>query len=251
MKDFLINDSLLSFMELKKNKKDHSKLHNEALKISRKELLKNIFWICAVLIIVYLSARIIGAEGIQDKVESAGIFGPLIFIALKATTIVFAPLSGTPLYLIAGTLFGFGKGVLYTMLGDFLGFSISFYISRIFGRKVASYFLSGSDMGSVQSVISHMGTTKGLIQSCLVFIGMPEVVSYGAGLTRILYSKFAITIVLVEIIPVTILVWLGEAIVKSTSTLLAVNVLIFLVILFGIFWLHKQAKKNKKKHRLF
>ncbi|MEK6841647.1 MAG: VTT domain-containing protein [Nanoarchaeota archaeon] len=230
---------------------NHSKVHKEALKISRKELLKNIFWICAILVIIYLSAKVIGTENIQDKVENAGIFGPLIFIILKAATIVFAPLSGTPLYLIAGTLFGFGKGVLYTMLGDFIGFSISFYISRIFGRKVAGYFLSGSDMGSVQTVVSHMGTTKGLVQSCLVFIGMPEVVSYGAGLTRILYSKFAFTIVLVEIIPVTILVWLGEAIVKSTSALLIVNVLIFLVIFFGIFWLHSQAKKNRKKHKLF
>jgi uncharacterized membrane protein YdjX (TVP38/TMEM64 family) len=96
-----------------------------------------------------------------------------------------------------------------------------------------------------------METRKGLIQSCLVFIGMPEVVSYGAGLTRISYFKFISTIVLIEIIPVAILVSLGAALVKSSNSLLIVNILIFLVVIFGIFWLHNQAKKNKGKRKLF
>lgn len=236
---------------MKKRIENHSKIHKEAVKAGKRELIKNIIWIIVILLIVYFSARIIGTENIQEKVENVGIFGPLIFIVLKSATIVFAPLSGTPLYLIAGTLFGFGKGLAYIILGDFIGFSISFYISRIFGRKVAGYFLSHAGMKSVKDVIAHMGTQKGLVQSCLVFIGMPEVVSYGAGLTKISYLRGILTIVIVEFIPVAILVKLGEAIVRSGSALMMVNILIFLVIMFGIFWLHKQAKKNKKKDKLF
>jgi len=37
-----------------------------------------------------------------------------LIISVKKLTIVFAPLSGTPLYLVAEPLFGFTKGFIYT-----------------------------------------------------------------------------------------------------------------------------------------
>src|SRR3989344_7233504 len=111
--------------------KNHSKLHKKAVGISRKELIKNIVWIALVLLIFYISIRIIGTDNLKEKVEAVGIFGPIILIALKASTVVFAPLGGAPIYLAAGTIFGFFKGTLYILIGDFLGFTISFHISRI------------------------------------------------------------------------------------------------------------------------
>jgi uncharacterized membrane protein YdjX (TVP38/TMEM64 family) len=52
-------------------------------------------------------------EKIQEWIKTAGIWAPLIFIFLKTSTIVIAPLSGSPLYPLVGLLFGFWPGILY------------------------------------------------------------------------------------------------------------------------------------------
>ena len=232
-----------------KKEENYLGIHKETLNVGRRELIENIIWITAILLIFYFGARFIGLENIQDKVESAGILGPIIFIFLKITAIVVAPLSGSPMYLVAGTLFGFYKGVLYLMIGDAIGFSISFYISRFFGKKVAGYFLSKTGMKAANDILNHLETTKGLIQSCLVFIGFPEVVSYGAGLTRISFFKFIATIILIELIPVMILVWLGQRAVQGfgEGALFMLNIFLVLVVLLGVFWLYRQAKINKSR----
>lgn len=234
-----------------KKRKHHSRLHRAISKANKLGLFKNIIWILAILFIFYISIKIIGTEGIQDKVANAGIYGPLILILAKASTVVFAPLGGVPLYLASGTLFGFYKGLIYVLIGDFIGFTVSFYISRIFGKRVASYFLSQKGMEAVKEVIIHMGTKRGLIQSCLVFIGFPEAVSYGAGLTKIPYIKTIPLMLAIEAIPVAVLVGLGKAAITNfgTSSLVLINIIVFLVVFFGVFWLHREAKKDSKSHK--
>ncbi|MDP3987475.1 MAG: VTT domain-containing protein, partial [Nanoarchaeota archaeon] len=182
-------------------KENHSIVHKKAIDVSKGEILKNILWIIVILAILYTSIRFVGTDNLNEKVEAAGIFGPLILIFLKASTLVFAPLGGLPLYLAAGALFGVFKGVSYILIGDFIGFTASFHISRIFGRKVVTHFMSKHGMKAVNDVITHMGTTKGLVQSCFVFIGFPEAVSYGAGLTKVNYLKFISIIMTIWIIP--------------------------------------------------
>jgi len=230
-----------------KKEGDHSKIHREAVKISNRELVKDILWIGIILLIFYFSIRLIGAENIQEKVAAAGIFGPLILIIVKASTVVFAPLGGVPVYLAAGTLFGFLKGLLYILIGDFIGFTISFHISRFFGKKIATYFLSKKGMSAIRDVIVHMGTTKGLVQSCFVFIGFPEAVSYGAGLTKVPYLKFISIIMMIWIIPAAVVVFLGKAVAQNfgASSLTIINILIVSIVFAGVFWLHNQAQKNK------
>ena len=215
---------------------------------SPKEIIRNIIYIIFVLLIFQFLVNLIGIDNLQQKINNLGIFGPIIFIFLKSAAIVFAPLSGTPLYLIAGSLFGVSKGILFLIIGDFIGFTISFYISRIFGKKVAIYFLSKTGMKVVKDVLNHIGTTKGLIQSCIAFIGFSEVVSYAAGLTNLSYLKAISTIVLIELIPLVIIVKIGEATISSSgeSSLSLLNIIIIVIAIIGIFWLYLQSKKNSQ-----
>src|SRR3990167_8499651 len=113
-------------------------------------------------------------------VESAGVWGPLIFILLKITTIVIAPLSGAPLYPLVGLLFGFWPGILYVAFGDFLGHSMAFSISRIFGKKLVLKLISNKESGLLVRVVDHISGTKGFLQACLIFFVVPEVLSYAS-----------------------------------------------------------------------
>src|SRR3989344_7774415 len=119
------------------------------------------------LLVIILLAVLIDVSSLKVWVERAGVWGPLVFILLKISTIVFAPLSGSPLYPLVGLLFGFWPGILYVVLGDFLSYTISFWISRIFGRKFVHKLMSGKEEGMVARIVDHIGDAKGFFQACL------------------------------------------------------------------------------------
>jgi uncharacterized membrane protein YdjX (TVP38/TMEM64 family) len=142
------------------------------------------------LLVIVILAFFIDLDSVQTWVLGAGVWGPLVFILLKVSTIVIAPLSGSPLYPLVGLLFGFWPGFLYVVIGDFIGYTIAFYISRIFGQRIVSKFISTNEEGILARIVSHMGTTKGFLQACVICFGLPEVLSYGAGLSKLPYIKF-------------------------------------------------------------
>ncbi|MEK7135121.1 MAG: VTT domain-containing protein [Patescibacteria group bacterium] len=117
------------------------------------------FWGLGLTVLVIIAiAYFIDLSSVKVWVEQAGVWGPLVFILLKTSTIVIAPLSGSPLYPLVGLLFGFWPGFLYVVVGDALGYSIAFLLSRIFGKKLINKFLSNQEEGTLGKVIAHAGT---------------------------------------------------------------------------------------------
>ncbi len=162
----------------------------------------------------------------QEYVAKAGIWAPVVLILLKATTIVAAPVSGSPLYPVAGLLFGPWFGMLYIVLGDLLGSVISFYISRIYGRRIVNALLDAKSEQYVDAVLTYMEDMRGFIIARIVFAPLPEVVSYAAGLTKIKFSRFVWIHNAIGLIPTVILVGFGATvdIIKNPIVLSAVVV---------------------------
>ena len=169
------------------------------------------FVVIGVIILIFVGlALFVDIKSLKVWVLEAGIWGPLVFILLKISTVVIAPLSGSPLYPLVGLLFGFWPGMVYVALGDFLGYTIAFFISRIFGRDAMEKFLSDKEESVVTQVMNRVGDTKGFIQVCVAFFALPEVVSYGAGLSRLPYRKFIIIMWPFFTAITTVLVFLGS-----------------------------------------
>jgi uncharacterized membrane protein YdjX (TVP38/TMEM64 family) len=93
-------------------------------------------WIIVVLFLFIGSLLLIRNGQLQEIVSSLGIWAPAILILLKISTLVVAPLGGNPIYIISGALYGSWAGFAIVMLGDILGSSICFWISRRFGERV-------------------------------------------------------------------------------------------------------------------
>ena len=216
----------------------------EASRMSRRELTENIFWLIVVLGAVYWFARFVGFEKIEEKVVALGIFGPLLLALLKASTLVFAPLGGAPLYPIAGALFGFSKGLAIMTTGDVVGASIAFWISRRFGARIAAYFLSKPGMRAAEDVLRYIGTTKGIVQARIFFAGFPEAVHYAAGLTAISYVRYMVINIAIGLVPTALLVALGGVLVERTSAgaLIGASMAATALGLGGAWWLMRQAR---------
>src|SRR3989338_7758109 len=113
----------------------------------------NLIGVGLTVLAIILLSLFIDIGSLKIWVERAGVWGPLIFILLKITTIVIAPLSGAPLYPVVGILFGFWHGALYVEIGDFLGYTIAFSISRLYGRKMVDKFISSKEESVLSPVI--------------------------------------------------------------------------------------------------
>src|SRR3989344_4189854 len=178
--------------------------------ISKKQLLTSFISLTVILGGIYFLIRYFGLTEVQEMIERTGVWAPLALIIAKASTVVIAPLGGSPLYPLAGALFGFWKGVGLLMLGDTLGGVIAFYLSRIFGRHLVEKFL-GDDQKFLARALKMMGTVKGFLVARVCFMPAPEVVAYGAGLTRINFIPFFLIYITIGVIPTMALAGIGSA----------------------------------------
>lgn len=211
-----------------------------------KDYIENLIGLLVIFGVIFVGFKYLSADEIVSWVERAGVWAPIFLILAKASTMVFAPLSGAPLYPISGALFGISLGSLYLILGDILGGTISFYLSRIFGQRAVEYFARGS-VPIIDKIITFMETTKGFLITRILFVGFPEAVSYAAGLTRIRFLTFIIISVLVGIPPTIILASIGSWLSISQTPIVALILLVvssIAAIIGGIF-LFRIIEKNK------
>jgi len=185
---------------------------------SWKDALKGIIFISIAVGGFYLLTKIIGLENLRERVSEAGALAPLLIILAKATTIVVVPLGGTPIYPLAGVIFGFWKGLAITLIGDALGAGIAFWLSKIFGRRILRYFMARGNAETIEKLITRMGEPKMFLKARLYFAGFPELFAYASGLTSVSFFLFLPVHVGVHAIPAGLLIAFGDALVSGNLT---------------------------------
>ena len=208
----------------------------------------NLWGIGVTVLIVLLVAFFVDVAELKSFVASAGPFAPLAFILIKASTVVIAPLSGGPLYPIVGLLFGFWPGFLYVLIGDFLGYTIAFWLSRTFGYPLVRRMIAADERSILAKVVRHLGTTKGFVHMCLTCFALPEVIAYGAGLSKLPYLKFILILMPLSAVASAVLVSLG-AVLDSAEQPLVLTLFIplaagVIILIGGWLFLRGVGKKD-------
>lgn len=124
-----------------------------------------------------------GAEGLKAYIASFGLWGPVVYMILFSVI----P-SGAVIAIAGGLVFGVYYGALYTLIGAVVGASVAFYVSRHLGREVVERRLRGR-LKSFDDHIRRGGFLMILILRLIPIIPF-NVVSYGAGLTKIKFLDY-------------------------------------------------------------
>ncbi len=90
-------------------------------------------------------------------VASFGPYAPLMYIALQALQVLFAPIPGELTGFIGGFLFGIGPGLIYSTIGLVLGSYLAFSISRRFGMPFIRKFVGQDLMAKFDYLMEHKG----------------------------------------------------------------------------------------------
>lgn len=137
----------------------------------------------------YLRCR--NFEGLRSFILAYGIWAPATSIALMAMQSMVPLVPGIAITVTNAWIFGWQAGALYSWTGALLGAAIDFGIARWYGRPVVERFVQARYLDVTDKFFKRHGVLAVFITRLTPVIPF-KVVSYGAGLTALSFSEFAL-----------------------------------------------------------
>ena len=117
-------------------------------------------------------------------------WGILFIILLRLISIVIPILPGTYCLLISGYLFGLVNGLLISCISDLIACSLSFTISKFYGRKIIRKLMSKKYLNKFESLAQNHLERNFFLLTGFLMTGWFDFVSYGVGLTKLKWKTF-------------------------------------------------------------
>jgi uncharacterized membrane protein YdjX (TVP38/TMEM64 family) len=116
----------------------------------------------------------------------------LIFMLLQIIQIVISVLPGQVLQFVAGYIYGFPFGILWSLIGIGLGTIITFYLAKLLGKDAMHVIF---DEDKITRFINLLNSKKAYTVIFVIFLipGIPkDLISYAAGVSEIKIKPFLI-----------------------------------------------------------
>lgn len=153
--------------------------------------------------------NLLSEAGLQGFIHDAGPIAPLLFMVLMALTVVVSHLPGVPLVCVAGAMWGGVWGGIYSVAGGFLGSLMAYGLGRSLGQSAIKFIT-----GKTVTFNTHRGQAVlgGLIFLSRLLPVVPfDVISYGAGMTRLSLPVYASATLLGMMPPTFAIAFLGTS----------------------------------------
>lgn len=128
-------------------------------------------------------------DELKQYIISFGAIGPIVSILILTLQCVLAPLPLSLVVFANSYIYGWGVGSIISCIGTLIGSSISFFISRIYGRPIAEKFVSSKILDMCDNFFIVYGKKIVFASRLLPFISF-DGFSYAAGLTKISFKYF-------------------------------------------------------------
>ncbi|GEM_PF-5114864 len=135
-----------------------------------------------------------GVAPVQAWLAQFGVYAWLVFVFLSAGSLILAPLSGSSLYVVGGTLFGQPLAFVLSVVATLLGCSVNFWLARCWGRRLVTRLVGTHQVAALDRWFQDLQTHHSIFYMFLVMHLSQDIVSYALGLTRIPYRDFAIAL---------------------------------------------------------
>ena len=156
----------------------------------------------------------------------------LFLLSMKILGILWPPLPGGLFTLGSIPAIGWELAYIADLVGNIIGSSGAFFIGKKYGSRLLKRFFDPSTIEKIQNVKIKKGKEfEAVVILKIIYSSFGEVVSYGAGMLGISYSKFIIGSFLVWQINIPIFFMASKAL---EGKLLIINVIliVFAVLLF-------------------
>ena len=178
------------------------------------KILLAISFVAILYLILALALQTIGLDNAQLLVKQTGVWAPVVFMFLCAASLIIAPLSGSSLFVVGGTLFGKHDAFLLSYIATLIGCSANFWISRKLGRRVAQRFIGKANLDELDKFINKLKGSSSIFYMVILMPFSQDIVSYAIGLTKIKYTYFLIALILSSTIVIAGYVYIGSSLLE-------------------------------------
>ncbi len=185
-------------------------------------------------------------ERLEILVTRAGLWGPLLIVALMTVAVVASPIPSAPIALAAGAAYGHFWGTVQVVTGAELGALIAFGLARVLGHDVLRrVFGDRVDAGLLGSQTALTATV--FASRLMPFVSF-DMISYAAGLSRLHAWRFALA-TLAGIIPASFLLahFGGEAVSGDLGRTTTAALVLGLVTAVPLLWVATRTKDGRKE----
>lgn len=182
----------------------------------------------------------VGIDQIRANVEQLGIWAPLLVLLLRLTSIVIPALPGTAYSIVAGTLFGFVKGLIVIAIADLIACSANFYMAKRFGRGIVQRFVGQRFMGKIDNLSQTYLESNFFLLTGVLMTGLFDFVCYAVGLTQMSWRTFSTALGLSILVAKPPIVALGAGIFEEGRILLGVALLGCFILAIVKGWLKRR-----------
>lgn len=195
--------------------------------IGNRKLVK-IAQLVAIAILVALGIWLLdrfGIEQLRSNVEQMGVWAFLAVGGLRLTSVIIPALPGTAYSVLAGGLFGFVPGLIVICIADLVSCSLSFTLSRRYGRSLVTKLVGDRLINRIDRFSQQNLEHNFWLMTAFLMTGLFDFVSYGVGLTKTPWHKFAPALLISVAISNPPIVALGAGLLESGKLLLGFAIL--------------------------
>jgi uncharacterized membrane protein YdjX (TVP38/TMEM64 family) len=186
-----------------------------------------------------------GVTQLRAQVDQLGLWAPVGIFLLRFTSVVIPALPGTAYSVLSGSLLGFTQGLAVICLADLCSCTLSFGLSRRYGRKFVQRLVGKGFMHRVDALSQRHLEQNFFLMTGFLMTGFFDFVCYGVGLTKAPIARFAPALVLSIAISNPPIVALGAGLLEGGKLLLGFALLgVFgLAIITGL--VRRQPRQSK------
>ncbi len=166
--------------------------------------------------------------------QQTPILAPVVFIVLRALTVIFPPVPGILVDIPGILVFGWFRGFIYAETGVIMGALAAFCIARKFREPIVKKFVPLQRLLEWESKLSDNQKFWALLAIRLPTNPFFDYINYAAGMTGIPWRKFLITAVIGNVPSMLPMYYLGGLSI-SKGAYYAAAFILALIILWVVF----------------
>lgn len=220
-----------------------------------KKLLSGFSLVFTVGILMFLASLLLqpyigGTDWLEGWLERLGPMGPVLYVVVEALMLLVPVVSGQPYEILGGALFGWWA-VPLSLLGSMLGCTATYFLGKKYGRRLLERTVKKETLEEFGFFLEDENGWVLWLVSLVPFLP-DDLVTFGAGLTRVSYLKYMVLLMLSRPLALAMNTAIGVGVADSNLVVLGsvVAIVIAAFVLFAVKrkaivgWLRGRAKRD-------
>ena len=183
---------------------------------------------------------------IEEWIDGFGVWGPVVYIAVFALSMLFAPLPTAPMPLIAAAVFGPVLGFVYTITATAIGSTVCFWIARRLGRPTLRRLTAQRALDKIDELGERLGIRLLIVLRLFPVAGV-DYVSYAAGLTQMRFASYIVISILASSPILILAAVLGDAVLeRNREILIGAGIAIVLFFAAPVAWVWWRQRRRRR-----